>query len=259
MTSPVDVAAEAATVGTAANSAATAGKAAQGLISAAAMRDAAKLWPLLDARRLDVTFPAWLRAMMLLIRQYHSQSSLAAGAAYRQAREMHTESPAPRSLVRVAPAPAEEWVSKALGFSGPGMLSRDTVQPNTALSTTLGTTARIVQDGGRTTTIDTIHADPVAVGWYRVTDGHPCSFCALLASRGVAYKVQKQASFEAHNLCGCTAAPAFTHDHELPAISTEADQVYRDRNKILRELGKDPKDYTALQAFRIAWEHHQSS
>jgi hypothetical protein len=257
VTAPVDLAAEVAAVDTAANGAALAGKAAQGIISAAAMRDAAKLWPLLDAKRLDVTFPAWLQAMTLLIRRYHSQSSLASGATYRAARELHTQSPAPRSLIRIAPPPPDQWVSKALGFSGPGMLSRDTVKPNTALSTTLGTTARIVQDGGRTTTLDTVHADPVAVGWYRVTDGHPCSFCALLASRGVAYKSEKTASFEAHNLCGGTAAPAFTGDHELPAISTDADRVYRDRNRILRDLGLNPKDYTALQAFRIAWEHRQ--
>jgi hypothetical protein len=157
-------------------------------------------------------------------------------------------------------------MSRAFGFSGPSLLFKDTAQPGTALSTTLGTASRIALDGGRTTTLDTVVTDPVAVGWYRVTDGKPCAFCALLASRGIVYKENSfvtsdvrftgPGEFKVHNDCGCSVAPAFTRDHQVPSVSSEADRVYRDRNKILRELGKDPKDYTAIQAFRIAWAAH---
>lgn len=255
MTAPQDTAA----AGASAAAVAANARAAQLAVRANLMRDVVTLWPLLDKNRLDQSWPGWLRAMSLLIKNYRSQSSVAAGAGYRLQRAAFTQSPAPQSLVKLAPDPDPEWLRKALGYAGPGTLDRDTAKPGTALSTTLGTASRIVLDAGRTTVIDTVDADPVAVGWYRLTDGQPCAFCALLASRGIAYKSEKHAAFQAHNDCGCSAAPAFTRDHELPSISVEADQVYRDRNKILRELGKNPKDYTALQAYRIAWAHHQSA
>lgn len=127
------------------------------------------------------------------------------------------------------------------------MLNRDTAQPNTALSTTLGTASRIVMDGSRTTITDTIAADPVAVGWYRLTDGHPCAFCAMLASRGITYKSEKTADFQSHNDCGCTAAPAFSRDQELPDVNHEALSVYRDATRGVKSGGQ-------LAAFRQAWD-----
>lgn len=266
MTAPV--AADVATTVTATSGAATSARAVQLAIRAALMRDVAQLWPMLDAKRLTETFPAWLQAMMTLTRSYHGQSSVAAGIAYRAARQDFTQSPAPVSLIKVAPAPDPQWMTKAFGYAGPGMLTRDTAQPGTALSTTLGTASRIALDGGRTTTLGTTLADPVAVGWYRVTDAKPCAFCALLASRGVVYKEHSfnasdarfhgVGEFKVHNDCSCGLLPAFSRSHALPDVSTEADQVYRDRNKILRDLGKNPKDYTAMQAFRIAWAARQA-
>lgn len=240
--------------GTVAGSSVAAASAARGVqlaVRAALLRDVIRLWPALNPKRLDETFPGWLSAMIALTTSYHGQSAQAAAAYYRAARAAAIQSPTPRSLIRLAPAPGDEWMGKAFGFSGPGMLSRDTVRPNTALTTTLGTASRIALDGGRTTILDTTEHDPVAVGWYRVTDGHPCSFCALLASRpviggrGSAYRTEKTASFQAHNHCGCTAAPMFDHDQPLPAINQQAAQVYRQRGK-----------GNAVTAFRAAWDQH---
>lgn len=230
-------------------------------IRARLLQDVARLWPLLDPKRLDETFPGWMRAMTILTRDYRSQSSAAASAAYRAARQQATQSPAPRSLVRLAPDADEEWLSRAYGFSGPGMLRRDTARPNTALSTTMGTASRIVLDAGQTTTLDTLLEDPVALGWYRVTDSAPCAFCAMLAGRGVEYKPYGEHSFDAsnarfegegiakvHNDCGCTMAPAFSRDQELPETSRRAAEVYRNRG-----------DGDALVAFRKAWNAHLAS
>lgn len=220
---------------------AAAARAVQIAIRAQLLRDVASLWPTLDRDRLDETWPGWIRAMSLLVRSYHGQSAQAAASSYRAARVQATQSPAPRSLIKLAPEPAQEWLNKAFGYSGPGQFSRDTARPNTALSTTLGTAARITLDGGRTTTLLTMQDDPVAVGWYRVTDDDPCAFCALLASRGVVYKAET-VGFEAHNDCACYGMAAFTGDIELPRASQEAAEVYRNR-------GKGP----ALKAFRKAW------
>lgn len=40
--------------------------------------------------------------------------------------------------------------------------------------------------------------------WRRVTDGHPCAFCAMLATRGPVY-AEDTVDFVAHGGCGCTA------------------------------------------------------
>lgn len=222
-------------------------------IRAQLLRDVTRLWPMLDRNRLDETWPGWIRAMSLLVRNYHGQSAQAAASSYRAAREQATHSPAPRSLIRLAPVPSEEWLDRAFGYSGPGQLRKDVARPNTALSTTLTTASRIVRDGADGTISATVGADPVALGWYFHTDGDPCFWCALIASRGLVFKGD---SFEAsnqkfigdgtakiHNGCACVLMPVFSHDHSLPDINREARQVYENR-------GKGP----ALKAFRQAWE-----
>jgi hypothetical protein len=237
---------------------ASAARTAQLGIRARLMVDVAKLWPLLDRKNVSATFPGWLEAMKSVTRLYHRESSAAAGAAYRQAREVATLSPAPESLVRIADDPVDEWLEKAFRYSGPALLDKDTARPNTALSTTIGTASRIAQDGGRVTTLETTAADPVALGWYRVTGPNPCAFCALLASRGIVYhgdafdrsdaRFHGEGEFKVHNHCSCILAPAFSRDQELPASSKVALDVYRHR-------GKGP----ALPAFRKAWAEHTAA
>jgi hypothetical protein len=230
--------------------AAVAAKAVQMAIRAALMRDVIKLWPALDKTRLAETFPGWLRAMQLLVGNYHGQSSAAAGRFYQSARAQALSSPTPRSLIKTAPAPDPQWMAKAFGFSGPGMIAKDTAQPNTALSTTLGTAARVALDGGRTTVLETVKHDRAAVGWYRVTDGDPCAFCALLSSRGVVYK-KDTVAFQAHNDCGCSGAPAFSRGQQLPAISDQADAIYRESAQGLSGAQR-------MAAFRKAWNERQA-
>lgn len=227
---------------------AVAARTAQNAVRAQLMRDAVRLWPLLSRQDVGSSVNGWLAAMIALITRYYDQSSAVAGIHYRQAREAATLSPAPPSLIKPAAPPSIEWIRQALGYAGPGMLTRDTARPGTALSTVLGTSSRIAMTGGRATILNTVQADPVAVGWFRLTDSSPCAFCALLASRGIAYKSERTAEFKSHNDCGCTAAPAFSRDQELPELNATALEVYRNR-------GNGP----ALPAFRKAWAEHQSA
>lgn len=252
MTAPAAKTAAATGAASTAGTAAAGARSVQLTIRAALLRDVTRLWPALDPARLDKTFPGWLRAMITLTRGYHSQSAQAAALYYRHARTDAIQSPTPRSIIRLAAPPSDEWMGRAFGFAGPGMLTRDTVRPNTALTTTLGTAARVALDGGRTTVLNTVHADPVAVGWYRVTDGAPCAFCALLAARGIAYKTQKTAGFQSHNLCGCNAAPAFSRNQPLPEISRVAAQLYADH-------AEGTGTGNQLPAFRKAWDAHLAS
>lgn len=237
--------------------AAAAAKAIQLAIRAALMRDVIKLWPALDKNRLAETWPGWIRAMSLLVTNYHSQSSFAAGRSYQTMRERALQSPAPSRLIKLAPAPDQQWLNRALGFAGPGMLDKETARPGTALSTTLGTASRIVLDGGRTTTLQTVEADPAAVGWWRMTDGDPCHFCAMLASRGVTFdrhsfdrsdaRFVGEGDAKVHNMCGCTLKPAFSRSQQLPRVNDEAEQVWRESTA---GLSGD----AARAAFRKAWE-----
>ena len=66
--------------------------------------------------------------------------------------------------------------------------------------------------GGRQLIDETTGADQRAVGWRRVSDGDPCSFCGMLCSRGPVYRSADRAGdpvagsgTKFHGSCGCTA------------------------------------------------------
>ncbi|MDT0267985.1 hypothetical protein RM844_17025 [Streptomyces sp. DSM 44915] len=84
--------------------------------------------------------------------------------------------------------------------------------------------------GGRELIRDASRADRRVIGWARVTDGSPCAFCAMLASRGAVYRSEAGAFFEGrgrateiprdpdalaeleqyHNGCHCQAVPVYS-------------------------------------------------
>lgn len=62
--------------------------------------------------------------------------------------------------------------------------------------------------------------------WRRVTDGHPCAFCAMLASRGPVY-AEDTVDFEAHSKCGCTAEISFeTADEWVRQYATDTELAW---------------------------------
>lgn len=78
------------------------------------------------------------------------------------------------------------------------------------------TATRIAADGARRTLLDGVLGDPEARGYQRVTDGDPCAFCRMIASRGVVAYTSESVSFKAHDGCGCTAEPAFAGSRASP-------------------------------------------
>lgn len=114
--------------------------------------------------------------------------------------------------------------------------------------------SRLVLAGGRETLEQAIEDDPQAVGWIRITDGSPCGFCGMLASRGWVYKSRESALWaegiegEAfHDGCGCTTAARFRDDTDSPIPKT---------NQRLGELWYQTGAYfsgvDSLNAFRRA-------
>jgi hypothetical protein len=70
----------------------------------------------------------------------------------------------------------------------------------------VGGTQRRIANASRATVAGSSIADPGARGWYRVGDGDSCEFCSMLLGRGAVY-TEATADFQAHDHCGCAAAP----------------------------------------------------
>jgi len=64
----------------------------------------------------------------------------------------------------------------------------------------VGAAMRHVGNGGRDTVLTLVENDRAALGWIRVTSGNPCSFCAMLASRGITWGRYNQQSFAASDV-----------------------------------------------------------
>lgn len=156
----------------------------------------------------------WLAAQLEILRRYHSQSQDLTEAyveAYREA-----EGVSPASVDRVS-FPVQEMTSVLL-VGGPysvknyiGQGSSQSVALGQGFNKFSGLLRRQVLSGGRMMIDRTTAGDDNAIGWRRVTDGNPCAFCAMLASRGPVYRSGEKASQIAgnglryHSHCGCTA------------------------------------------------------
>jgi hypothetical protein len=111
-----------------------------------------------------------------------------------------------------------------------------------------GAAARQTLNGGRQTIIDMAKHEPYYHGWIRVSDGKPCSFCAMLLSRGPVYWSQDTAGEGEHwhDSCACSVRP-FASGDPWP----EANQRYRDLwNQTKHDKSTDP-----AIAFRRAIEN----
>jgi hypothetical protein len=209
-------------------------------------------WPALNFDHLDQTWPAWLEAMQQTLIGYHQQLAAQSSLLYRGTRQLEVGDPGPTLL---AAPPTEDWTRKALGYAAPGvweqrMRAGDDRQQaeKTALVSTLGTSTRIALDGARQTVLDAAETDTNKVRFFRVTDGDPCYFCALLASRGAVYR----SAFNAgdgntyHNDCGCTVGVTFKSGHKVDPVSQQAAEIY---DTVSHLSGKE-----RINAFRRAWD-----
>lgn len=188
---------------------------AQLAIAARAATVGAKLWETLRVDDLDASTPRWLNANVASTRMFFEQSSEIAASyvsEYRVAELGAAVGPV------VQPAFATAGMRNALLLAGPvrvKLLVKHGESGSSAYSKALtkytGIVRRQVLSGGRMMIDQTTKADHGAVGWRRVTDGNPCSFCAMLAGRGPVYGSQGKADaiggsgLRYHGHCGCTA------------------------------------------------------
>lgn len=198
----------------------------QARLGAQAVADVLALWPLLDVADLDGSFPGWLRAVELVIEARRPASAAAAAGYYARFRAAE----APRTAARFVPAAVNVLEQRALATSllvtGPVSVKRAVARGvpveramQTAQAASSKAALRHTVDAGRDTVLAAVQADPVALGWARVTSGRPCHFCAMVASRGPVYRSERTASFEPHDGCSCSAEPTYDRYAPWPAGS----------------------------------------
>ena len=122
---------------------------------------------------------------------------------------------------------------------------------------------RHAQAGGRETIHRNAAADETALGWVRVTKADPCFFCAMLASRGLAYRPFKEFSFDlsdqrftgdgdakVHDNCGCSLKPVYAENDPM----VERTKQFADMWSMWGAGGGD-----AATRFRRGYEHFRKT
>jgi hypothetical protein len=211
-----------------------------------------RLWPAFDPSAIDSSWQRIQPALVALIQARHQDSS-AVAAAYFEAFHQAETGRLARPTITLAPTLTDHQVIESLIYTGPITAKKLAARSVTDLAAetldwTAGNATRLALNGGRETLTTSIAADRKAIGYARVTDGNPCSFCAMIASRGPIFGADS-GEFKAHRKCGCTAEPVFSKDPSQP-LPGRADEF----STLWTECTKGLNGRKARQAFRRAYE-----
>jgi hypothetical protein len=247
-------------------------------LRAAVLREFMDIWPVWnpgDPR----SFDSLVAATVPLVELRRRTSAGLASDYYRAFRT--AEGVGGETAPRLAhPAPREQVIT-SLYVTGQVQARRAVaagMSPQAARQNTLvtltGAVSRHVLDGGRQTIVRSSVADEGAMGWTRVTGSDPCSFCAMLATRGPVYSEQsaappdedgrrvpqvigrrggrtrgaRQVGESYHDNCACSLEP-FYEGASLPPETERFRQLWSESTRGL--TGND-----ALNAFRQALGTH---
>lgn len=224
------------------------------------------LWPDLDPSRLDASTPAWLASNVNAAALYYGESAKTATQYLEQYRLAERGSSAGPMVV---PPFDRRQAARELLLAGPvqikllvrGGLAGDAAHSR-ALTRFSGVLGRASMMGGRKVVDETAQNDTNAIGWRRVSDGDPCTFCSMLCARGPVYRSAEKATaragdplagsgLEYHTHCGCTAEivygewkPTEREQHYIDlyeAAAQEATEVdgVRTRDTVLWRMRRD--------------------
>lgn len=236
----------------------------QQLLAAVFVRELLQLiHAVFDVANPGVSWRALRVAVRSLVRERRQRSAELAAPYYNRTRLAERLDP----IRSAPPVPLdEERLIKTLDATGiavfdkAGRLGASPEQARDRMAVTLtGSTSNLVLEGGRSVIEATILEDEDAIGWLRVTDADPCSWCAMLASRGAVYKSAKTAGgdansrfkgsgeFKFHDHDGCHAIPVYDHDH--PFLQRAEDLYDQWQQVTAGESGKN-----AINAWRRYWD-----
>ena len=212
---------------------------AQLAIAARAAATSQILWKRLRVSDLDGSAPAWMAAQLALMSRSYGQSESLTEAYISEYRDAENAADAPiagvpyasgamaQSMLLAGPSRVKLLIGK--GESADGAHAK-------AFTKFSGIVRRQVMSGGRMMIDATTRRDQSAVGWRRVTDGNPCTFCAMLASRGPVYvskdntdgTVMRNArgggmKLLYHGHCGCTGEIVYGD-----WIPSDAERLYQE-------------------------------
>lgn len=211
------------------------------------VRDLAVLWRPVDPTDIRGTLEPFARAGAAVTLNARRASATAARSYYTTFRQVEGVGGAFEALLARDPSP-EVLRGGLFGAGAQGIVNARRRGLSVAqaaengLVRASGGAVQIAIGGGRDTLLGAVSADPAAVGYQRVTDGDPCAFCRMVASRGIVAYDATSAGFESHSHCGCTAEPAF----EGSRISARNATYRAEWNEVV--AGRSSED--ALRAYR---------
>lgn len=165
----------------------------------ALLAEVSDLWPQLDTRRLQVSLPQWMAAVLALLQEYAAGSATMAVDYYTAARQDADVRTV--FLLRPQAGVDEDRAREALHWATRRLWSRDN-DPEAVRPLVERVAQREVLDAGRNTIHQAVYDDPSAVGYVRTAGLNACGFCAMLASRGPVYG-EDTVGFRAHDGCNC--------------------------------------------------------
>lgn len=239
-------------------------------LATAADSEVRRAWRLIDVDNIDTAREQWNVSMVGTIAKYHNVSQQQAVVYlddFRQAELGRVVGPTERPPFDV------RLTMGVLDASGPQALKRAIGNGELPASAyerigrqVMAETRKLIMAGGRGVVRASGQADSRAVGWRRVSDGDPCTFCAMLVSRGPAYTSEAAAlamgnADPYHKRCGCTVeiiygdwVPTPTEQRYVDAYfnaaeSADADGVPRTADEILVRM-RTSGDFTDSRARR---------
>lgn len=181
-------------------------------LRAQTLRDLQRIWPALDWRRLEDTYPAWFSAAAALVARDRVRTAGLASL-YLKAHRLAAGIPGTPQIRLAGPVDGAQ-LDTSLRVTTLVAIKRSTLAGKpaeaamrNAFVTSSGAATRIVLDAGRDTIRQTTTTDPRTRGWARVTSGG-CAFCEMLAGRGSVY-TESSADFASHDHCACSAEPVY--------------------------------------------------
>lgn len=217
------------------------------------------------------TAEAWVDFLVPYILRFRAQSEGLAASYFEAFRTIELGS---NALEPVTPSPIEplpeDAVRASLWATGPASLEKkierieeqrrlvqgEEVPDSPALEKALleeafseagrqasGAAVRQVQNGGREQIMAATEEDARCLGFLRVTDGDPCAFCAMMASRGPVYKDDSfdfsdprfvgPGTAKAHDNCGCHNEPVYGRRTEWPGVAMQAHDLWNGTGSLL--------------------------
>lgn len=204
-------------------------------------RDLARVWPVLDFRRLDETYPLWAADVDGVVRRYEVESADRAGDYYMAlARDQGMLNP----RVYAPPSVNAEQVDALLHSQSVASLKKASMlraEPRSAaLSAFVATSqsmVRVVRDRARETVRNSALSDRRFGGWRRIGTGDTCPFCRMLIDRGAVYS-SDTVRFASHLNCNCEVEPARGGDAKSVSEYRQSDRM-RSMNAEGREANKE--------------------